>query len=109
MSIRENEVTPPLAHTRKSQSNISDGTGNIKGVIHSIGDIKPLDCFHENVVDQFWRKNKCWVKSGFLLSAKGPSLIYNPIMFIGSTCGWVCTDGLLLTLLGEVLGHGIEY
>lgn len=109
MSIFENEVAPSLAHTRKSQSNISDGTGKIKGVIHSVRDIKPLDCFHEDVVNQLWRKDKCWVKPEFLLSANGPSLIYNPIMFIYSTCGWVCTDGLLLTQLGEVLGLETEY
>jgi len=109
MGILENEVTPPLAHTRKSQSNISDGTGNIKGVIRSVLDIKPLDCFHENLVDQLGRKDKCWVKPGFLLSAKCPSLIHNPIMFIYVTCGCVCIDELLLTLLGDVLANETEF
>ena len=100
--VLTNEVTPSLgSHSWESEQH-QRWNGNIKAVTQSLLEIEPLNCFHENMVDQHGRKVKYWVKQRFLLLVKGPSHIYNLVVFANSTCEWVWADELLPTLLGDM-------
>ena len=102
MSVPEDKVPPLLAHIHQSQRAISEGMGNMMGGIHSVLDIEPMDCFHQDLMEQLRREEDQRVESGFLLSAKVPNFIDNPTVLIYSTFEWTWVGELEHTLPSEV-------